>query len=79
MALKTFNIDDKSYKQFSEYCKKRGISMSKRVEHFIMKELEKINEHEAHHVNHQTHSSSDKSSEDKHETPSEHHSFAKYC
>jgi len=76
MALKTFNIDDKSYKQFSEYCKKRGISMSKRVEHFIMKELEKINEHEAHHV--KSHDSSSPT-ENKHEIPSEHHSFAKYC
>ena len=42
MALKTFNIDEKIYKQFSKYCKKEGISMSKKVERFIGKELEKI-------------------------------------
>ena len=41
-----------------------------------MKELEKINEHEAHHV--KSHDSSSPT-ENKHEIPSEHHSFAKYC
>ena len=42
MALKTFNLDDKLYKEFSEHCKKNGISMSKRVENFIKKEMDKI-------------------------------------
>ena len=41
-ALKTFNLDSNAYREFSEYCKKEGISMSKRVEHFIKSELEKI-------------------------------------
>ena len=42
MAIKTFNIDAEIYGQFSAYCKKHGISMSKRVEHFIREELAKI-------------------------------------
>jgi predicted urease superfamily metal-dependent hydrolase len=42
MAIRTFNIDDEVYKQFSEYCKKQGISMSKRVENFIKEEVLKI-------------------------------------
>ncbi len=42
MSIKTFNVDDEVYKQFSEYCKKQGISMSKRVEHFIKDEVAKI-------------------------------------
>ena len=44
MALKTFNLDEKAYKEFSMHCKKHGISMSKRVEHFIRDELVKIRE-----------------------------------
>jgi predicted urease superfamily metal-dependent hydrolase len=42
MAIRTFNIDDEVYKQFSEYCKKQGISMSRRVENFIKEEVLKI-------------------------------------
>lgn len=42
MAIKTFNIDSKTYKEFSSYCKKEGISMSKRIENFIKSELETI-------------------------------------
>ena len=42
MALKTFNLDDKLYKEFSEHCKKNGISMSKRVDNFIRKEMDKM-------------------------------------
>ena len=41
-ALKTFNLDSNAYQEFSEYCKREGISMSKRVEYFIKSELEKI-------------------------------------
>lgn len=43
MALKTFNLDEKIYKEFSKHCKKNGISMSKKVENFIKEELGKIN------------------------------------
>ena len=42
MALKTFNLDGEVYKEFSEHCKKHGISMSKKVENFIREELEGI-------------------------------------
>ena len=40
MTLKTFNVDEDVYKEFSSHCKKEGISMSKRVENFMKKELE---------------------------------------
>jgi len=40
MALKTFNLNGEIYKEFSEYCKKQGISMSKKIENFIREELE---------------------------------------
>lgn len=42
MALKTFNLDDVAYKEFSKYCKKNGISMSKKIENFIRDELDKL-------------------------------------
>lgn len=42
MAIKTFNVDAMLYKEFSEHCKKEGISMSKRVENFIRQELDKV-------------------------------------
>jgi hypothetical protein len=42
MALKTFNLNEEIYKQFSKHCKKEGISMSKKVENFIRSELQKI-------------------------------------
>ncbi|MBU0467036.1 MAG: hypothetical protein KKF39_05205 [Nanoarchaeota archaeon] len=42
MALKTFNLDEETYKEFSKHCKSNGISMSKKVENFIKQELEKI-------------------------------------
>jgi hypothetical protein len=40
MALKTFNLDDATHKKYAEHCKREGISMSKKVENFIKKELE---------------------------------------
>lgn len=43
MVIKTFNIDEDVYKQFSTHCKKNGVSMSKRVENFIRDEVAKIN------------------------------------
>ena len=43
MTLKTFNIDEEVYKEFSKHCKKHGISMSKKIENFIREEIEKIN------------------------------------
>ena len=41
-TLKTFNLDSEVYREFSEYCKLHGISMSKRVENFIRKELDNL-------------------------------------
>lgn len=42
MALKTFNVDEKAYGEYSRYCRGKGISMSKRVEKFIQAELDRI-------------------------------------
>ncbi len=42
MALKTFNLDEEVYKEFSKYCKKEGISMSRKVENFLREELERL-------------------------------------
>ncbi len=40
MAIKTFNIEEDVYKQFSGYCKGNGISMSKQVEIFMRSMIE---------------------------------------
>jgi hypothetical protein len=40
MAIKTFNIEEDVYKQFSGYCKGNGISMSKQVELFMRSMIE---------------------------------------
>jgi len=40
--LKTFNLDQTLYNQFSNHCKTNGISMSKKIENFIKQELEKL-------------------------------------
>ena len=42
MALKTFNLNEETYKKYSNHCKKQGISMSKQVEKFIAQELTRI-------------------------------------
>ena len=42
MALKTFNLDEKSYRKYSAHCKEHGISMSKQVDKFITQEIDKI-------------------------------------
>ena len=42
MALKTFNIDAEVYSEFSKYCKKHGISMSKKIEKFISNQMYKM-------------------------------------
>jgi flagella basal body P-ring formation protein FlgA len=42
MALKTFNLDEEIYRQFSQHCKEQGISMSKKIENFIKQEIAKI-------------------------------------
>ncbi len=40
MALKTFNVEEKTYKKFSDFCRERGISMSRQVELFMQAVLE---------------------------------------
>ena len=68
MALKTFNLDEQIYKQFSAHCKKHGISMSKKVENFIKEEVAKIKD-----------KMPMKKPEDKKEIKPGLHSFSKYC
>ena len=41
-TLKTFNLNSELYREFSEHCKRHGISMSKRIENFIRRELENM-------------------------------------
>ena len=44
MVLKTFNLDEETYKKFSEYCRDRGISMSKQIDLFIKAQLAESDE-----------------------------------
>jgi len=39
VVLKTFNLDEKVYKEFSKFCKENGISMSKQVNIFIQAQM----------------------------------------
>lgn len=40
MTIKSFNVEDETYKKFSEYCKNSGVSMSKQVEFFMRSVVE---------------------------------------
>ncbi|MFH1971867.1 MAG: hypothetical protein ABIJ18_00130 [archaeon] len=40
MVLKTFNVEEKTYKKFSKYCKENGFSMSKQVQIFMQAQIE---------------------------------------
>ncbi|MEI6058223.1 MAG: hypothetical protein WCP89_00460 [archaeon] len=40
MVLKTFNLEEETYKKFSEFCKQNGMSMSKQVDIFIKAQIE---------------------------------------
>lgn len=40
MAIKTFNIQEDAYRKFSNFCKERGMSMSKQVEFFMRSVIE---------------------------------------
>lgn len=35
MVLKTFNVEETTYIQFSRICKENGISMSRQIENFM--------------------------------------------
>jgi antitoxin component of RelBE/YafQ-DinJ toxin-antitoxin module len=39
MVCKTFNVNEKTYKEFSEFCKGHGLSMSKQIEVFMEAQL----------------------------------------
>jgi hypothetical protein len=39
MVLKTFNLDEETYKKFSEFCKENGFSMSKQINFFIQSQM----------------------------------------
>lgn len=68
MALKTFNLDEETYKQYSAHCKENGISMSKQVEKFITQEVARLKPSKQKEVNPST---PQRSSED--------HSMSKFC
>ena len=40
MVLKTFNVQEEVYGEFSRFCKEHGISMSKQVELFMESQIE---------------------------------------
>lgn len=40
MVFKTFNLDEETYRKFSEFCKENGLSMSKQIDIFIKVQLE---------------------------------------
>ena len=40
MVLKTFNLDEKVYRKFAEFCKQHGLSMSKQINIFIESQIE---------------------------------------
>ena len=42
MVLKTFNLEDETYRKFSEFCRENGLSMSKQVDIFIKAQIEEI-------------------------------------
>lgn len=42
MVLKTFNLDELTYKKYSSHCKKAGISMSRQIDRFISQQLTSI-------------------------------------
>ena len=40
MVLKTFNLEEETYKKFSEFCIGNGLSMSKQIDIFIKAQIE---------------------------------------
>jgi len=40
MSIKSFNVEDNTYKRFSEYCKESGLSMSKQIDFFMKSVVE---------------------------------------
>jgi len=40
MVLKTFNLDEVVYRNFAQFCKENGISMSKQINIFLKAQIE---------------------------------------
>ena len=40
MVLKTFNLEEETYRRFSEFCRQNGMSMSKQIDIFIKAQIE---------------------------------------
>ena len=40
MNIKSFNVEDETYKKFSDFCKSSGISMSKQIDFFMKSVVE---------------------------------------
>jgi hypothetical protein len=72
MALKTFNLDEDSYKKYSSHCKEKGISMSKQIDKFIAQEVSKISGLPLKDI-------VTPSSDSKANVQKDHHSMVKYC
>jgi len=77
MALKTFNLDAEVYKEFSKHCKDNGISMSKKVENFIRKEMKMLKSGEF--DNFKLEIEKDTKPKIGIERPDEKHPMGKYC
>lgn len=39
MVIKAFNLDEETYRKFSEFCKEHGLSMSKQINIFIQSQM----------------------------------------
>ena len=40
MVIKTFNLEEDAYRQFSEFCREHGLSMSNQINVFIKAQIE---------------------------------------
>ena len=77
MAIKTFNINEKIHKDYSDYCKKEGISMSKKIENFIKQELESLKNKQTNQIHQSNPKINHQDSSAK--INQEENSFSKYC
>lgn len=75
MALKTFNLDDEIYKQYSKHCREHGISMSKQVEKFIGEQVSRLKNPQVQ----MTEIGDKKSAEPARHETKEKHPMSRYC
>lgn len=40
MVIKTFNLEEETYRRFADFCKEHGLSMSKQIDIFIKAQIE---------------------------------------